>query len=51
MNIEDALLVETESSLIKKHNDLLWNNREEFIMLDLGRDIPIFKWFISNKST
>ena len=20
-------------------------------MLDLGRDIPIFKWFISNKST
>jgi len=51
MNIEDTLFVETESSLIKKHKQLLWENRNEFIMIDLGRDIPIFKWFISNKST
>ena len=51
MNIEDTLLVETESSLIKKHKQLLWENRNEFIIIDLGRDIPIFKWFISNKST
>ena len=51
MNIGDSLFVETESSLIRKHKQLLWDNRNEFIMLDLGRDIPIFKWFISNKST
>jgi hypothetical protein len=51
MNIEDSLFVETESSLIRKHNQLLWNSRNEFIMIDLGRDVPIFKWFISNKST
>ena len=51
MNIEDSLLVETESSLIRKHKQLLWDNRNEFIMIDLGRDIPIFKWFIWNKST
>ena len=51
MNIGDSLSVETESSLIKKHKQLLWENRNEFIMIDLGRDIPIFKWFISNKST
>jgi len=51
MIIEDTLFVETESSLIKKHKQLLWENRNEFIMIDLGRDIPIFKWFISNKST
>ena len=51
MNIEDSLFVETESSLIKKHKLLLWENRNDFIMIDLGRDIPIFKWFISNKST
>ena len=51
MNIGDSLFVETESSLIKKHKQLLWENRNEFIMIDLGRDIPIFKWFISNKST
>ena len=51
MNIGDSLFVETESSLIRKHKQLLWDNKNEFIMLDLGRDIPIFKWFISNKST
>lgn len=51
MNIEDSLFVETESSLIKKHKLLLLENRNDFIMIDLGRDIPIFKWFISNKST
>lgn len=51
MNIEDTLFIETESSLIKKHKQLLWENRNDFIMIDLGRDIPIFKWFISNKST
>ena len=51
MDIGDSLSVETESSLIKKHKQLLWENRNEFIMIDLGRDIPIFKWFISNKST
>lgn len=51
MNIGDSLFVETESSLISEHRQLLWDNKNEFIMLDLGRDIPIFKWFISNKST
>jgi hypothetical protein len=51
MNIGDSLFVETESSLIRRHKQLLWDNRNEFIMIDLGRDIPIFKWFISNKST
>ncbi|WP_296636148.1 hypothetical protein [Polaribacter sp.] len=51
MNIEDSFFVETESSLIRKHKQLLLENRYEFIMIDLGRDIPIFKWFISNKST
>ena len=51
MNIGDSLSVETESSLIKKHKQLLWENRNDFIMIDLGRDIPIFKWFIYNKSS
>ena len=51
MNIGDSLFIETESSLIRKHRQLLWDNKNEFIMLDLGRDIPIFKWFISNKFT
>jgi hypothetical protein len=51
MNIGDSLFVETELSLIRKHKQLLWDNKNEFIMIDLGRDIPIFKWFISNKST
>ncbi|EAR13738.1 hypothetical protein PI23P_04552 [Polaribacter irgensii 23-P] len=51
MNVGDRLFVETESSLIRKHNKLLLDNRNEFIMIDLGRDLPIFKWFISNKST
>ena len=51
MNIGDSLFVETESSLIRQHKQLLWDNKNEFIMLDLGRDIPIFKWFISNKFT
>jgi len=51
MNIGDSLFVETESSLISQHKQLLWDNKNEFIMLDLGRDIPIFKWFISNKFT
>ena len=51
MNIEDSLFVETESSLIRTHKQLLWKNRNEFIMIDLGRDVPVFKWFISNNST
>ena len=51
MNIEDSLFVETESSLIRKHKTLLWENRRDCIMIDLGMDIPIFKWFISSKST
>ncbi len=51
MNIEDSLFVETESSLIRKHKTLLWENRSDCIMIDLGMDIPIFKWFISSKST
>ena len=51
MNIGDSLFVETESSLIRKHKQLLWDNKNEFIMIDLGRDIPIFKWFISDNST
>jgi hypothetical protein len=51
MNIGDSLFVETESSLIRKHKQLLWDNRNEFIMIDLGIHIPIFKWYISNKST
>lgn len=49
MKIEND--IETESSLIKKHKQLLWENRNEFIMIDIGRDIPIFKWFISDQST
>lgn len=48
---EDRLFVETESSLIRKHKQLLWNNRYDVIMIDLGRNINIFKWFISDKST
>ena len=51
MNTGDSLFVETELSLIRKHKQLLWDNKNEFIMIDLGRDIPVFKWFISNKST
>ena len=51
MNIEDSLFIETEISLIKKHKQLLWENKNDFIMIDLGRDIPVFKWFISDKFT
>ena len=50
MIIENNIL-DTESSLIRKHKQLLCDNRNEFIMIDLGRDIPIFKWFISDNST
>lgn len=50
MIIENNIL-DTESSLIRKYKQLLWDNKNEFIMIDLGRDIPVFKWFISNKST
>ena len=51
MNIEDSLFVETESSLIRKYKTLLWDNRRDCIMIDLGMNIPIFKWYISSKST
>ena len=51
MNIEGTLFIETEISLIKKHKQLLWENKNDFIMIDLGRDIPVFKWFISDKFT
>jgi len=44
-------MVETESSLIKKHRKFLLDNKDEFIMIDLGKPIPAFKWFISSKST
>ena len=44
-------IIDTESSLIRKHKQLLWDNRNDYLMIDLGRDIPIFRWFISNKST
>ena len=50
MIIENNIL-DTESSLIRKYKQLLWDNKNEFIMIDLGRDIPIFKWFISDNST
>jgi hypothetical protein len=50
MIIENNIL-DTESSLIRKHKRLLRKNKNEVLMIDLGRDIPIFKWFISNKST
>jgi len=50
MIIENNIL-DTELSLIRKHKQLLWDNRNDFIMIDLGRDIPIFKWFISDNST
>ena len=43
--------IETESSLFKKYKRFLWENRNEFLMIDFGRDIPVFKWFISNNST
>ena len=51
MNIEDSLFIETEISLIEKHKQLLRENKNDFIMIDLGRDIPVFKWFISDKFT
>lgn len=51
MNIGDHLFAETALSLIRKHKQLMWDNKNEFIMIDLGRNIPVFKWFISNKST
>lgn len=43
-------VVETESSLIRKHKKILLENRDAMI-LDLGEHIPIFKWFISENST
>ena len=51
MNIEGSLFIETEISLIEKHKQLLRENKNDFIMIDLGRDIPVFKWFISDKFT
>ena len=50
MNTENNSYVETESSLIRKYKNLLLENRDAMI-LDLGEPIPIFKWFISEKST
>ena len=50
MNTENSF-IETESSLIRKHKKLLMINRYECLMIDLGKDVPIFKWFISSKST
>ncbi|MGY8940024.1 MAG: hypothetical protein ACKVK4_08580 [Flavobacteriales bacterium] len=44
-------MVETESSLIKKHRKFLIDNKDEFLIIDLGRPVPVFKYFISNKST
>tara|TARA_B100000795_G_scaffold165802_1_gene124719 strand:- start:223 stop:981 length:759 start_codon:yes stop_codon:yes gene_type:complete len=49
--ITENNFIETESSLIRKHKKLLWENKEEYLMIDLGRNIPVFKWFISKKST
>ena len=49
--ITENNFIETESSLIRKHKKLLWENKEEYLMIDLGKDVPIFKWFISSKST
>ena len=43
-------VVETESSLIRKHKKILLENRDA-VILDLGEHIPIFKCFISKKST
>lgn len=51
MNTRDSLFIETESSLLKKHKKVLTESKYDTIMLDLGRDIPVFKWFISSKST
>ncbi len=34
MNTGDSLFVETELSLIRKHKQLLWDNKNEFIMID-----------------
>lgn len=50
MNTENNSYVETESSLIRKYKNLLLENRDAMI-LDLGEPIPIFKWFIPEKST
>jgi len=43
-------VVETESSLIRKHKKILLENRDA-VILDLGEPISIFKWFISENST
>jgi len=44
-------MVETKSSLIEKHRKFLIDNKDEFLIIDLGRPVPVFKYFISNKST
>ena len=44
-------MVETESSLIKKHRKFLLDNKDECLIIDLGKPVPVFKYFISNKST
>ena len=42
--------VETESSLIRRHKDLFLAN-PDCLMIEFEKKIPIFKWFISPKST
>ena len=44
-------MVETKSSLIEKHRKFLIDNKDEFLIIDLGKPVPVFKHFISNKST
>jgi len=44
-------MVETQYSLIEKHRKFLIDNKDEFLIIDLGKPVPIFKHFIHNKST
>jgi hypothetical protein len=51
MSIESNQFIETESSLIRKNKDFLIANKKEVIMIDLGENISIFRWFISSNFT
>jgi hypothetical protein len=44
-------MVETKSSLIEKHRKFLLDNKDECLIIDLGKPVSIFNYFISNKST
>lgn len=43
-------IVETESSLLKKFKYIFLNNKE-VLLIDLGENVPVYKWFINPKSS